>query len=165
VCSYISEPDRGRRIWKDDPEARDAVYRNRRRIRGDANACSHSEASGWNRRLRIFYETGRMRRVHLRGHTNIRKRVLHTAASNLGLLMRTLFGVGTPRSLQGPLPTTTRSSSTSSCLAPTAPKCAAVARVGSRWTATMSPGCGIRTARVAAARALLDMLLLPECNA
>jgi hypothetical protein len=40
--------------------------------------------------------------VHLRGHTNILKRVLlHTAALNLGLLMRTLFGMGTPRSLQG----------------------------------------------------------------
>jgi hypothetical protein len=34
VRSYISEPDRGRRSWKDHPEARDAVYRNRRRIRG-----------------------------------------------------------------------------------------------------------------------------------
>ena len=34
VRSYISEPDRGRRNWKKNPEARDAVYRNRRRIRG-----------------------------------------------------------------------------------------------------------------------------------
>ena len=34
VRSYISEPDRGRRNWQDNPEARDAVYRNRRRIRG-----------------------------------------------------------------------------------------------------------------------------------
>ena len=43
-----------------------------------------------------------MRRVYLRGHTNILKRaLLHTAALNLGLLMRTLFGVGTPRRLQG----------------------------------------------------------------
>ena len=32
--SYISEPDRGRRNWKKNPTARDAVYRNRRRIRG-----------------------------------------------------------------------------------------------------------------------------------
>ena len=32
--SYISEPDRGRRKWKDKAEARDAVYRNRRRLRG-----------------------------------------------------------------------------------------------------------------------------------
>ena len=46
-----------------------------------------------------------MRRVYLRGHTNIRKRLLiHTAGFNLGLLMRTLFGVGTPRSLQGCAP-------------------------------------------------------------
>ena len=43
-----------------------------------------------------------MRRVHLRGHTNILKRVLvHTGGFNLGLLMRRLTGVGTPRSLQG----------------------------------------------------------------
>ena len=34
VRSYISEPNRGRRNWKKDPGARDAVYRNRRRIRG-----------------------------------------------------------------------------------------------------------------------------------
>jgi transposase len=34
VRSYISEPDRGRRNWKNAPDARDAVYRNRRRIRG-----------------------------------------------------------------------------------------------------------------------------------
>ena len=34
VRSYISDPDRGRRNWEDNPEARDAVYRNRRRIRG-----------------------------------------------------------------------------------------------------------------------------------
>ncbi len=43
-----------------------------------------------------------MRRVHLRGHPNILKRLLvHTAGFNLGLLMRRLTGVGTPRSLQG----------------------------------------------------------------
>ena len=43
-----------------------------------------------------------MRRVHLRGHPNILKRVLvHICGFNLGLLMRQLTGVGTPRSLQG----------------------------------------------------------------
>ena len=51
-----------------------------------------------------LYETGGMRRTHLRGHTNILKRLLvHTGAFNLGLLMRTLIGVGTPRGLQGRL--------------------------------------------------------------
>ena len=49
-----------------------------------------------------LYETGRMRRVHLRGHDNIRKRLLvHAGGLNLGLLMRTRFGMGTPRGLQG----------------------------------------------------------------
>ncbi len=33
VRSYISEPDRGRRNWKKNSDARDAVYRNRRRTR------------------------------------------------------------------------------------------------------------------------------------
>ena len=43
-----------------------------------------------------------MRRTHLRGHTNILKRLLvHVGGFNLGLFMRTLFGVGTPRGLQG----------------------------------------------------------------
>jgi hypothetical protein len=43
-----------------------------------------------------------MRRVHLRGHVNILKRLLiHIGAFNLGLLMRDRWGVGTPRSLQG----------------------------------------------------------------
>jgi transposase len=43
-----------------------------------------------------------MRRVHLRGHANILKRVLlHAGALNLALLMRQLIGIGTPRSLQG----------------------------------------------------------------
>ena len=43
-----------------------------------------------------------MRRTHLRGHGNILKRLLvHVAACNLGLWMRTLTGIGTPRGLQG----------------------------------------------------------------
>ena len=51
-----------------------------------------------------LYEMGGMRRVHLRGHTNILKRLLiHTSGFNLGLLMRQLIGFGTPRGLQGRL--------------------------------------------------------------
>src|SRR5436190_16006156 len=42
-----------------------------------------------------------MRRTHLRGHTNILKRILiHVSGFNLGLLMRQVIGVGTPRGLQ-----------------------------------------------------------------
>src|SRR5438105_8699474 len=51
-----------------------------------------------------LYETGGLRRAHVRGHQNVLKRLLvHASAFNLGLWMRTLFGVGTPRALQGRL--------------------------------------------------------------
>ena len=44
------------------------------------------------------YETGGMRRMHLRGHRNILKRlVLHVAGFNLSLVMRRMFGIGKPR--------------------------------------------------------------------
>src|SRR5437867_9578697 len=48
-----------------------------------------------------LYETGGLRRAHVRGHENVLKRLLVQAgAFNLGLWMRTLFGVGTPRGLR-----------------------------------------------------------------
>ena len=47
-------------------------------------------------------ESGGLRRAHVRGHTNLLKRLLiHTSAFNIGLWMRRLFGIGTPRALQG----------------------------------------------------------------
>ena len=103
VRSYISEPDRGRRNWTDNPEARDAVSRNRRRIRGTrGKRLLRQRGERLERPFAHLYETGRLRRVHLRGHDNILKRVLlHAGALNLGLLMRQLVGIGTPRSLQG----------------------------------------------------------------
>jgi len=49
-----------------------------------------------------IYETGRMRRTHLRGQCNMLKHaVIHAGGFNLGLIMRRLIGVGTPRGLQG----------------------------------------------------------------
>jgi transposase len=103
VRSYISEPDRGRRNWKQNATARDAVYRNRRRIRGSRGLrLLRLRGERLERPFAHLYETGGMRRVHLRGHTNIRKRLLiHAGGFNLGLLMRRLIGVGTPRGLQG----------------------------------------------------------------
>ena len=101
--SYISEPDRGRRHWKGKADARDAVYTNRRRIRGArGRRLLRQRAERLERPHAHLYETGGMRRVHLRGHPNILKRLLvHVCGFNLGLLMRQLTGVGTPRSLQG----------------------------------------------------------------
>lgn len=103
IRSYISEPDRGRRRWKGKAAAREAVYHNRRRIRGArGQRLLRLRGERLERPFAHLYETGGMRRVYLRGHANILKRLLlHTAGLNLGLLMRTRFGVGTPRSLQG----------------------------------------------------------------
>ena len=101
--SYVSEPDRGRRRWKDDILAQQAVYANRRRIRGERGKRLHRMRGELiERPFAHLYETGGMRRTHLRGHTNILKRLLiHSAGFNLGLVMRTSIGVGTPRGLQG----------------------------------------------------------------
>ena len=47
------------------------------------------------------YETGGMRRCHLRGRDNILKRQLvHVVAFNLSLILRKLLGAGTPRELR-----------------------------------------------------------------
>ena len=103
--TYIAEPDRGRRKWVNKTEARDAVYANRRRIRrARGHALQRRRSERLERPNAHLYETGGMRRTHLRGHRNILKRLLvHSGGFNLGLLMRTLVGVGTPRGLQGRL--------------------------------------------------------------
>ena len=103
IRSYISEPDRGRRNWKGKAEARAAVDRNRRRIHGArGQRLLRLRGERLERPFAHLYETGGMRRLYLRGHANILKRVLiHAGGLNLGLLMRHLTGVGTPRSLQG----------------------------------------------------------------
>ena len=103
VRSYVSEPDRGRRNWTGKAAARTAVYANRRRIRGArGQRLLRRRGELLERPNAHLYETGGMRRVHLRGHPNILKRLLlQVCGANLGLLMRQLTGVGTPRSLQG----------------------------------------------------------------
>ena len=103
VRPYISEPDRGRRRWNGQHAERDAVYRNRRRMRGRrGKRLMRRRGELLERPFAHQLETGGMRRTHLRGHDNILKRLLvHVAGNNLGLLMRELTGVGTPRSLQG----------------------------------------------------------------
>jgi len=102
--SYISEPDRGRRNWadkEDGSDARDATYANRRRIRGErGRALMRKRGELLERSFAHNYETGAMRRLHLRHRENIAKRVLiHTAGFNLGLLMRLKYGLIKPRRL------------------------------------------------------------------
>ena len=103
VRTYVSEPDRGRRNWKGNAAAKQAVYANRRRIRGArGKRFLRQRGELLERPNAHLYETGGMRRVHLRGHPNVLKRLLvHVCGFNLGLLLRQLTGIGTPRSLQG----------------------------------------------------------------
>jgi transposase len=103
VRSYVSEPDRGARCWKNDPEAQQAVYGNRRRIKGEhGKQLLRCRGELVERSFAHAYETGGMRRVHLRGHDNILKRLLiHLCGFNLSLMMRKYTGKGTPRGWQG----------------------------------------------------------------
>jgi len=105
IRSYISEPDRGRRDWSDAPDAQAPVYGNRRRIRrARGGRLRRRRAELAERSFAHLYETGGMRRTHLRGHDNILKRLLiHGGGFNLGLAMRQCLGIGKPRRLQGRL--------------------------------------------------------------
>lgn len=101
--TYVAEPRRGRQRWEDQLDERDAVYANRRRNIGDrGKALMRRRGEFIERSFAHAFETGGMRRTHLRHHENIAKRLLiHVAGFNLGLLMRKRFGVGKPRCLQG----------------------------------------------------------------
>lgn len=111
IRSYVSEPDRGRRNWKGKTEeeraekaaARDAVYANRRRIKGSrGKSLMKKRGELIERSFAHCYDTGGMRRTHLRNHNNILKRLLiHTAGFNLSLILRRAIGIGTARGLQG----------------------------------------------------------------
>jgi transposase len=103
VRSYCSEPDRGRRNWIGKQEEKAAVYQNRRRIRGErGKRLLRQRGELVERSFAHMYETGGMRRTHLRFHDNIIKRLLiHAGAFNLSLIMRKLSASGTPRGLQG----------------------------------------------------------------
>jgi transposase len=102
IRTYISEPKRGRRNWTDKAAERDAVYANRRRIRGErGKQLLRQRGLMLERPFAHCYETGGMRRVHLRGRDNILKRLLvHVAGFNLSLVLRLMMGKGTPRGLQ-----------------------------------------------------------------
>jgi transposase len=104
--SYLSEPERGRRRWKGNPTAHRAVYGNRQRIRGSrGKQLLRRRGELLERPFCHRLDIGGMRRAHVRGQSNIQKReYLAASAQNLGLLMRQLHGVGTPRSLQSRRP-------------------------------------------------------------
>jgi DDE family transposase len=87
IRTYISEPDRGPQSWIDREAERDAVYANRRRIRGNrGQRLLRRRGELIERPCAHLYETGGLPRAHVRGHENVRKRLLvQASAFNLGL--------------------------------------------------------------------------------
>jgi hypothetical protein len=103
VRSYIPEKrQKGKRRWQGKAEEQQAVYENRRRVRGDyGKKLLKRRGELVERSFAHCYETGGMRRCHLRGRENILKRQLaHVSAFNLSLVMREQLGAGTPRELK-----------------------------------------------------------------
>ena len=102
IRSYISEPKRGRRRWNKDAQVRQAVYRNRRRIRSQrGKRLLRRRGERLERPFHHRLDLGGMRRAHVRGQNNLQKReYIAASAQNLGLLMRHRYQIGTPRSLQ-----------------------------------------------------------------
>lgn len=101
--TYIPEAKRQRR-WTDKPPPWQRAYRaNRRRVRGARSKALQKRRSEYvERTFAHVCESGGARRSWLRGLVNVSKRYLiQVAAHNLGIIMRRLFGIGTPRSLQG----------------------------------------------------------------
>ena len=102
VRSYLPEPERGRRKWEGKGAEQKRTYENRRRTQGRRGKQLQKIRSELTERtFAHLYETGGMRRVHLRGRENILKRlVVHAAAFNLSLVLRRSCGAGTPREFQ-----------------------------------------------------------------
>lgn len=102
--SYVPEPERSHQcVWTDKPpEQREAVLANRRRTCGSrGRKLQRLRSERLERSFAHVCETGGARRTWLTGIENVRKRYLISAAAhNLGLLMRSLFKMGTPRGLQ-----------------------------------------------------------------
>ena len=103
VRSYIPEKkQKGRRDWQGKRAEQQAVYENRRRVRGEyGKSLLRRRGELIERSFAHCYETGGMRRCHLRGRQNILKRqLIHVGAFNLSLILRKLLGAGTPRELK-----------------------------------------------------------------
>ncbi len=103
VRSYIPEPERGPRKWEGKQKEQQQVYANRRRMTGRRGKDLQKLRSELTERsFAHMYETGGMRRTHLRKRNNILKRLLlHAVGFNLALLVREKYGIGKPRTLQG----------------------------------------------------------------
>lgn len=93
------EPAKGYLRWHGDEAAQRAVYANRARLKsGVGREAMRRRGELVERSFAHILDRGGMRRVWLRGRENVQKRYLiHVAGFNLGVLMRALYGQGTPR--------------------------------------------------------------------
>lgn len=102
---YVPEPrSRHQRVWTDKPtEWKAAVYANRRRTRGErGRRLGRLRSEYAERSFAHLCETGATRRLWLRGMENVAKwYLMRAAALNLGVIMRALFSIGTPKGMQG----------------------------------------------------------------
>ena len=106
VRTYIPEKKQpGKRHWIGKKDEQQAVYANRQRVSGNhGKSLLRKPGELIERSFAHCYETGAMRRTHLRGHENILKRqLIHVGAFNLSLIFRALIGAGTPRELKNRL--------------------------------------------------------------
>jgi len=99
VRSYIAEPDRGPRNWVGRETEKQAVYNNRRRIRGNrGKRLQRQRGERIERNFAHQFDTGGLDRLYVRGLDNVHKKFLiQAAACNLALLMRSMYGAGKPR--------------------------------------------------------------------
>src|SRR5208282_1764964 len=95
----IAEPERGERNWHGKEAEKEAVYANRRRVRGEhGKALQRRRGEKIERNFAHQFDTGGMDRLWVRGLENVHKKLLiQAAACNLALLMRSLYGVGKPK--------------------------------------------------------------------
>ena len=103
VRSYLPEKQqKGRRNWQGKAAEQQAIYENRRRVRSAyGKSLLRRRGELVERSFAHCYQTGGLRRCHLRGRDNILKRELvHVGAFNLSLILRQLLGAGTPRELR-----------------------------------------------------------------
>jgi transposase len=101
VRTYIAERKQASRRWTDKPPEQEAAFRaNRRRVRGErGRRLSRRRSEVVERTFAHVCETGGGRRSWLRGLMNVAKlHLLRSAAYNLGLLLRKVWGMGKPRS-------------------------------------------------------------------
>src|ERR1017187_6992784 len=101
VRSYVSVPKQPRRNWEGKAEQQAAVYANQRRVEGErGKRLLRRRGEFLERPFAHQFETGGLRRVHVRGRGNVAKRVLlQAAAFNLALILRSITKAGTPKGL------------------------------------------------------------------